>query len=107
TLKGLDMDVSILLGGHGTWRDYLDMLKEQLQLEKFKLERASEGFGLYDGRREYDNEELRKMEAYVLHKGPPFPPTVLELEQQNHFLNNPEVHESGGEGLVVLENSNI
>ncbi|KAL7267421.1 hypothetical protein RUND412_009999 [Rhizina undulata] len=102
TLKCLEMDVSILFGGK--WRDYLDLLNEELQLAKFKLESASEEFESYDGRREYANEELRKMEAYVLHEGPPFPPTVMELEEQNlNFLNDLEAQESGGEGLVALE----
>ncbi|KAL7275002.1 hypothetical protein RUND412_002066 [Rhizina undulata] len=70
TLKDFEMDVNEVPGG--TWRGVLDFLNEKLQLTKFKLQLPIELLH-NDGLYVYRGEELRKMEAYVLHEGPPFP----------------------------------
>ncbi|KAL7267614.1 hypothetical protein RUND412_009787 [Rhizina undulata] len=79
TLKDLSMDVCTLFGG--PWRPILDLLNQQFHLKKFKLQCYEQwlrvgriGVDAYDS--------WPKMEAYVLQRGPPFPPTEMGLEEE-------------------------
>ncbi|KAL7276258.1 hypothetical protein RUND412_000765 [Rhizina undulata] len=68
----------------GSWREIFDFIKgmPELRLKKLVLIDASEE--LSDGGIQYYKSESdkKKMIDYVLHDGPPFPPTEAELEQQ-------------------------
>ncbi|KAL7266572.1 hypothetical protein RUND412_010879 [Rhizina undulata] len=77
TLDSLSLDVYSLSGG--TCRDLLDSLKEQLHLTQFYPMFYREQIMM---RNPYSRKELDRMMAYVLHGGPAFPPTAIELEEE-------------------------
>ncbi|KAL7275117.1 hypothetical protein RUND412_001957 [Rhizina undulata] len=95
TLEALALKLRRLFGG--TCRDLLDFIREQLHLKKFKPkvykdnERSNEIW-------HYCDNDLDRMIAYVLHGGPAFPPTEMELaESRNAQDKAVETHESEGQ----------
>ncbi|KAL7274615.1 hypothetical protein RUND412_002478 [Rhizina undulata] len=83
TLKELSLDLTTLFGG--TCRDVLDFIKGQLHLTKFKPNFSDE-IEWYP-RMPFSDTDMDRMIAYVLHGGPGFPPTEIELEEE---LNSEE-----------------
>ncbi|KAL7265969.1 hypothetical protein RUND412_011501 [Rhizina undulata] len=78
TLEVLYLSMNRISGG--TIRDLLDYIKERLHLKKFKIWFVEERL-LYARRYDF-TKYLERMEAYVLHGGPPFPSTEQELEEE-------------------------
>ncbi|KAL7270099.1 hypothetical protein RUND412_007203 [Rhizina undulata] len=73
TLKDLSLRLSYLKGSMAC-RGLLDVLHEQLCLKRFKIS--------FSAKERFCDDEFLRMEDYVLHRGPPFPPTEMELEEK-------------------------
>ncbi|KAL7267964.1 hypothetical protein RUND412_009433 [Rhizina undulata] len=93
TLETLSLNLETIFGG--TCRELLDILKEKLHLTKFDISFNQKRF--LNDEKPYFDKLWDQTEAYVLHGGPGFPPTEMELEEER-LNSSDEVEAHGYEG---------